>query len=81
MHHFFDMLTFDFLLKPPQPFTGLFLPAGSSFGNRLCRPLKGFANFCLVTVDFVIRVFHKHTPLALFVSCDVSKSEIRGQWV
>ena len=25
MGHSFDMLTFDFLLKPPQPFTGLFL--------------------------------------------------------
>ena len=25
MAHSFDMLTFDFLLKPPQPFTGLFL--------------------------------------------------------
>ena len=25
MGHFFDMLTFDFLLKLPQPFTGLFL--------------------------------------------------------
>ena len=24
MGHSFDMLTFDFLLKPPQPFTGLF---------------------------------------------------------
>ena len=24
MAHSFDMLTFDFLLKPPQPFTGLF---------------------------------------------------------
>ena len=25
MSHSFDMLTFDFLLKPPQPVTGLFL--------------------------------------------------------
>ena len=25
MGHSFDMLTFDFLLKPPQPVTGLFL--------------------------------------------------------
>ena len=25
MGHSFDMLTFDFLLKLPQPFTGLFL--------------------------------------------------------
>ena len=25
MGHSFDMLTFDFLLKPPQPITGLFL--------------------------------------------------------
>ena len=24
MSHSFDMLTFDFLLKPPQPVTGLF---------------------------------------------------------
>ena len=24
MGHSFDMLTFDFLLKPPQPVTGLF---------------------------------------------------------
>ena len=24
MGHSFDMLTFDFLLKPPQPITGLF---------------------------------------------------------
>ena len=25
MGHSFDMLTFDFFLKPPQPVTGLFL--------------------------------------------------------
>ena len=25
MGHSFDMLTFDFLLKPPQPITGFFL--------------------------------------------------------
>ena len=28
MGHSFDMLTFDFLLKPPQPITGLFLMFG-----------------------------------------------------
>ena len=28
MGHSFDMLTFDFLLKPPQPVTGLFLQFG-----------------------------------------------------
>ena len=27
MGHSFDMLTFDFLLKPPQPITGLFFPS------------------------------------------------------
>ena len=36
MAHSFDMLTFDFLLKPPQPFTGLFLsisPLGRLVGR------------------------------------------------
>ena len=28
MGHSFDMLTFDFLLKPPQPVTGLFFCLG-----------------------------------------------------
>ena len=28
MGHSFDILTFDFLLKPPQPITGLFLQSG-----------------------------------------------------
>ena len=32
MAHSFDMLTFDFLLKPPQPFTGLFFIDFSFFG-------------------------------------------------
>ena len=35
MGHSFDMLTFDFLLKPPQPFTGLFLYASSLFIGKL----------------------------------------------
>ena len=33
MAHSFDMLTFDFLLKPPQPFTGLFFIVK----RRLCK--------------------------------------------
>ena len=37
MGHSFDMLTFDFLLKPPQPFTGLFLAI-----KPMCKVLKNF---------------------------------------
>ena len=35
MGHSFDMLTFDFLLKPPQPFTGLFLMLKYAFSYIL----------------------------------------------
>ena len=35
MGHSFDMLTFDFLLKPPQSFTGLFLGGLSLHLNHL----------------------------------------------
>ena len=35
MGHSFDMLTFDFLLKPPQPITGLFLGGLSLHLNHL----------------------------------------------
>ena len=31
MAHSFDILTFDFLLKPPQPFTGLFFYVTKKF--------------------------------------------------
>ena len=39
MGHSFDMLTFDFLLKPPQPFTGLF------FFCRLIRLMGSFSGY------------------------------------
>ena len=37
MAHSFDMLTFDFLLKPPQPFTGLFFFVCSDY-HRVAYP-------------------------------------------
>ena len=39
MAHSFDMLTFDFLLKPPQPFTGLFFLKKDTYikhFNKIC---------------------------------------------
>ena len=44
MAHSFDMLTFDFLLKPPQPFTGLFSELEASYGAVTCAGSYG----CLV---------------------------------
>ena len=42
MGHSFDMLTFDFLLKPPQPVTGLFfsLDAKISLAKIVARQLQ-----------------------------------------
>ena len=37
MGHSFDMLTFDFLLKLPQPVTGLFFPTTSLKRLRAAR--------------------------------------------
>ena len=47
MGHSFDMLTFDFLLKPPQPVTGLFLTIPGPFEyfseNRWSQKIKVFS--------------------------------------
>ena len=45
MGHSCDMLTFDFLLKPPQPFTGLFF-----------EPRFGYF-LVILNSDFLILIF------------------------
>ena len=44
MGHSFDMLTFDFLLKPSQPFTGLFFyfHFREHYEDKVCRRQAGF---------------------------------------
>ena len=44
MGHSFDMLTFDFLLKPPQPVTGLFFSFSITF-TEYPPPTSKFPNF------------------------------------
>ena len=41
MGHSFDMLTFDFLLKPPQPITGLFFDIGWVVDKVCVYTIKG----------------------------------------
>ena len=43
MGHSFDMLTFDFLLKPPQPVTGLFLAISRDKTSPQARKYRGAA--------------------------------------
>ena len=52
MCHSFDMLRFDFLLKLPQPVTGLFLGGLSLHLNHLIESCTGNYDWLFVTLPF-----------------------------
>ena len=57
MGHSFDMLTFDFLLKPPQPITGLFLS------------LSSVPEFCWIPPPIAIPAVADPVPFYLYIQC------------
>ena len=57
MGHSFDMLIFDFLLKPPQPFTGLFL--------HLCHRKSVILDFYFLSAMFVYKLHFLSAILVL----------------
>ena len=55
MGHSFDMLTFDFLLKPPQPVTGLFLSDHSMSDLENVEEQMDAIYLCQSSVEIVLK--------------------------
>ena len=75
MGHSFDMLTFDFLLKPPQPVTGLFLNFQMTFVVFVVTHVK-FMTSSRMIIDMakIFLYVHGTNSIIVYLRCCYFKS-------